>query len=292
MEMTAGQGRSPLSRALPEPLDRAVRQTLARYRAGSSRTVNWPPDTGIGVGNMFSFWLWAHHGRRHGLDHLVRATPAMEPWLQVFPEVRELVLEPGQVRLRDQRLCDWAQDFDKFPHESMTSFIEQRLLRGTRLPWRREEDAGVVTVNVRRGDYYAVPALRAQYGFDIASYVRRAMVGAQEQEPIRAVAVVSDDPHWCRTNLAFLADHGPVHHQDPTDGPVQNLAQLASARRLVLANSTFSYWGAYLSNAVHEENHHLVWAPDLHRRDIKHGKAFQLDPRWSVVPDTDTGVAE
>ncbi|GAB3578066.1 alpha-1,2-fucosyltransferase [Calidifontibacter terrae] len=243
-----------------------------------------PAPTGIGVGNMFSFWLWAHHGRLIGQDRWVRRTDAMNPWLAVFPDLRPLVIEESNMRLRDQRDRDWYQDFDRFPRSHLESFIRNRLLSSPTLPIAPGEH-DVVTVNVRRGDYYTDPQLRQLYGFDIASYVRIAMDGSAAQAPIKRVDVVSDDPDWCRSELGFLNEYGPVRYQLLTDGPIENLGQLASARRLVLANSTFSYWGAYLSNVHFEDNYSMIWAPEFHRRDVNNGRAWQLDPRWSVVRD-------
>ena len=247
-----------------------------------------PPVAGIGVGNMFSFWLWAHHGRLVGEDRWVRRTDAMTPWLEAFPGVRPLVIDAPAVKLRDRRDIDWHQDFDRFPRAHLESFIRERLFAGTRMTLR-DSDPGTVTVNVRRGDYYSDPALRALYGFDIAGYVRTAMEGSLRQAPVDVVEVVSDDPEWCRTHLSFLADYGCVHYQSASDGPVENLGQLASARRLVLANSSFSYWAGYMSNVRHQDNYELVWAPAFHRRDINGGRSWHLDPRWSVVENLSSG---
>lgn len=262
---------------------RAGQRGLERWRRASLRVVSMPPETGIGVGNMFSFWLWAHHGRLLGEDRWVRRTPAMDQWLGVFPDVRPLVIDDSQVRFRDRRDDGWYQDFDRFPRDHFESFIRDRLLTSPTLPLD-DGDRSVVTVNVRRGDYYSDPRFRELYGFDVVGYLRTAMAGAAGQHPIAKVEVVSDDPAWCQRELAFLADYGDVGFQKPGDGPVENLAQLAAARRLVLTNSTFSYWAAYLSNVRHGNNYAMVWAPEFHRRGINGGRAFQLDPRWSVVP--------
>lgn len=265
---------------------RAKMSVLQRVRSSSERVVSVPPTDGIGVGNMFSFWLWAHHGRTLGRDWWVRRTEAMDPWLEVFPDLRPLIIEPAAVRFRDRRDEDWYQDFDRFPRDHFESFIRDRLLTSTGLPLR-EAVPESVTVNVRRGDYYSNPRFRELYGFDIPGYLRQAMAGAARQAPIRQVEVVSDDIDWCRRELGFLADHGELQFQDRCDGPIANLGQLASARRLVLANSTFSYWGAHLSNVRHGDNHAMVWAPRFHRRGINGGRAFQLDPRWSIIENVE-----
>lgn len=267
---------------------RIGRTAVDRWRASSDRVVSMPPVAGIGVGNMFSFWLWAHHGRLVGEDRWVRRTDAMAPWLEAFPGLRPLVIDAAAVKLRDRRDADWHQDFDRFPRAHLESFIRERLFAGTQMALR-DSDPGTVTVNVRRGDYYSDPVLRQLYGFDIAGYVRTAMEGSLSQAPVDAVEVVSDDPEWCRIHLSFLSDYGRIHYQSASDGPVENLGQLASARRLVLANSSFSYWAGYMSNVRHQDNYELVWAPSFHRRDINGGRSWHLDPRWSVVENLSGG---
>jgi hypothetical protein len=94
--------------------------------------------------------------------------------------------------------------------------------------------------------------------------------------------VVSDDSGWCRENLSWLvgaADAVEFSH----NGPQRDLARLASASRLILANSTFSYWGAYISDVVHDGSAGSVVAPRFHVRDLEQGRAWQLDPRWQVI---------
>lgn len=269
-----------------------ARRCLDRVRSDSTRIVNVAPGSGIGLGNMFSFWLWSHAGRRYGLDWWTVRTDAMLPWIRVFPDVDELLIDAAELSVLDRRVLVWAQEYDKFLPPALESFVTERLLSAPLLQAKlRPVGDEVLTINVRRGDYYSVPKFRALYGFDIVGFIRTAVDGARRQAPIGRIDVVSDDAIWCRNNLGFLAEAAPeLRFQRPSDGPLENLAQLASSRRLILANSSFSYWGAYLSNGVYENNHSLIWAPDFHRRDLNNGLAFQLDPRWSVV-HVPTGTA-
>lgn len=261
---------------------RAGRRALERWRSSNERVVSMPPVNGIGVGNMLSFWMWAHDGRLVGEDRWVRRTPDMARWLDVFPNVDPLLIDRSEVGLRDRRTKGWHQEFDAFPRSHFESFIAERLLTSPRLPLSEGND-DCITVNVRRGDYYSNPVFRALYGFDIAWYVRVAVEGSLQQAPVGSIEVVSDDPDWCRANLGFLNDYGRVRYQAPSDGPVENLGQLVSARRLILANSTFSYWAAYMSNVRYGDNYSSVWVPAFHRRDMNDGRSWHLDPRWSVV---------
>lgn len=105
--------------------------------------------------------------------------------------------------------------------------------------------------------------------------------------------VVSDDVPWCQEHLGprLGARQVPVTYVTPEDTPGDHLAYLAGARRLILANSSFSYWGAYLSNVRHQDNHALVVSPWFHARlaDGTPYGAIQLDPRWTVVTEIPGG---
>lgn len=264
-------------------------RALGPLRARSNVDINIPPTSGIGLGNMLTYWFWAHRRREAGARAFVIRTDAMEPWLDIFPALRGLLMERSAIPFNAQRRHEMLQEFKESERIQQECFIRQYLLSSPMWPRTPPDEKGVVTVNVRRGDYYSEPEWKALYGFDIPSYVRVAIEGAEQQSPIEAVRVVSDGPDWCRENLAFLADFGHLEFQDPADGPVENLLQLSSASRLILANSSFSYWAAHMSNVWHGGNHAFTWAPWFHRRDFLDGAAWQLDPKWSIVRDIPGG---
>lgn len=266
------------------------RQALAHARAKSDRTVNCPPAEGIGLGNMLYFLLWAHAGRRAGLNWRVRSTSGIRQWCEVFPRLEGLLVEPEDVAFLDHRVQDWSQDFHKFPPVALPSFVTERLLPSQPLRARMEGGAASdLTINVRRGDYYSVPEYRARYGFDIPSYVRDAVQEVRAEGAITRIRVVTDDPGWCRENLCFLEEVAPVSSWGTPGDALADLAALASSRRLVLANSSFSYWGAFLSNGWHGDNHGLVWTPNFHERGIYGGLPYHVDPRWHAVEVRDGG---
>lgn len=262
---------------------------LGAVRKRSSTVVNIPPSAGIGLGNMLAYWFWASRERKQGVKAYVQRTDAMEKWLDVFPQLNELTVHRRDLRFTDGRIHWMDQEFRERDRPALESFVRDYLLTSPRWPSQPPCEAAVVTVNVRRGDYYSNPGWRALYGFDVPAYVRVAMEGAAAQAPIEVVRVVSDGPQWCREHLGFLSNFGSLEFQAPGDGPEENLLQLSSARRLILANSTFSYWAGYMSNTWHRDNHSLVWAPWFHRRDFNEGGAWHLDPRWSVVRDIPGG---
>jgi hypothetical protein len=268
----------------------AVLSPLLSPLRNGDRTVLWT-QPGQGFANVLYLWLVAASRRRRGEDVVVRHGGVMDAWLPVIPRLRELTVEPSDVRFRDRRDLGYHQAFGvDYTGDDLEAFVRAYLLGSPLLEGVVPGDADRLTVNVRRGDYYSVPRFRGMYSFDVAEYLRVALAGSIAADgPVSTMVLVSDDPDWCRTKLGFLAEHaGDVGYLD-AGRPQDHFRALASARRLVLANSTFSYWGAYVSNVVHADNHAQVWAPWFHRRDIHGGRAWHLDPRWSVVQDIPGG---
>ena len=242
------------------------------------RGVLWT-DSWMGFGNLLYRYLHAWTQRAQGREEWVLEAPSAALWMDVFPALQELTLPRRQLSWRDRRDLEDYQGFGtSFTRDELASFSRDCLLSG-HLPLR--DDPGGVTINVRRGDFYS-DRWRPLYGFDVTAYVRRALAVAQARAPFEHAQVVSDDLDWCTRHLVDLdVELVPV----ASGGPVGDLATLTSAGRLVLANSTFSYWAGFLSNAVHGDNHDDVLAPRFHRRDINGGESWHLDPRWVAIDD-------
>jgi hypothetical protein len=103
-----------------------------------------------------------------------------------------------------------------------------------------------VSVHVRRGDYASDPATRGTHGICDGSYYRRCVDYVRERVADPRFFVFSDDPAWARENVRV--DAGAVY----VDGPVpendcEDLRLMSLCRHNVIANSTFSWWGAWLN---------------------------------------------
>ena len=113
--------------------------------------------------------------------------------------------------------------------------------------WRREAAGPLVSVHVRRGDlvpFMLNGQLQKNHGPPTsAAYVRRAM----ELFPAGSrFVVVADvvDREWARQNLGGSAD--VVYYDGPSD--IADFAMLRSCDHNVAANSTFSWWAAWLND--------------------------------------------
>jgi hypothetical protein len=243
----------------------------------------------IRIGNLLYVWLHVHHRRVAGQDVRALWTVASEDWDDLWGlSDAGLVVHRAEMRVWDRReempVLHFQQFGVDFTADDVHRFAGEVLLRG-----RFAElvdavaDPDALVVSVRRGDYYADPELRARYGFDYEGYLHEAWRRSCERDGVpQRVVVVSDDEAWCRAHLGWLAgacEQVGFAHEDP----VRDLARLAAARRLVLANSTFSYWGGYLSGVRHPGSEDSLVAPRFHVRDVNAGRAWQLDPRWQAV---------
>jgi hypothetical protein len=257
----------------------------------------------MGFGNLLLLAKWAREGAVDGERRWILGTPGLEPWLQLFPGLRDVVLRRDEIRLTDQRVMPWSAaarakgaartvaSHEQLDLAGVEDFISAVLLPGSVLsePAFLDSDPNHLVINVRRGDYYSVPEVRAQYGFDVTAYLRCAVERATERDgsPSR-ITVVSDDVEWCRTELGWLLDVAPVAWSSG-QGALNDFQVVAAARRLVITNSTFSYWAAHLGNVLRGDNHAQVWAPRFFDRSQNDGRSWLLDERWSVIEDLPGG---
>lgn len=102
-----------------------------------------------------------------------------------------------------------------------------------------------VLVHVRRGDYVSLRAAASTHGTCSSEYYRVAFerIAARVRSPIPFV--FSDDPAWAKENVIFPAPTVYVDH-NPPDAAAQDLRLMASCRHAIVANSSFSWWGAWL----------------------------------------------
>lgn len=240
-------------------------------------------------GNYLYLWAtaWARH-RTTGTRWQVRYKPKMAPWLQEFPGLAALTVREEDVGFRQPRSVEWGQRPQvDFLLPDLKEFCREVLLPGSDFCAREAQVMPEATVvNVRRGDYYSVPAHRRQYGMDIRGYVAAALA-ALPQEGTSRVVFVSDDVAWCREHLTDVV--GPDREALTLPGEhdmFRDLAQLAFARNLILANSTFSYWGGYLASARPAPlRPRRVVAPLFFGRSYEYGESNLLLPEWLALPE-------
>lgn len=266
-------------------LDKSKSRALKAIRRGDP--VSWVPDW-MGLGNILYQGLWAFEGDDRQEGRRVLLHPKREAAVALFPTLRgRYFVTRDRVPFTARRVMPWREESpEPIPYQpaALPGFIREVLLPGSpvaAVPDGLSEDD--VVVNVRRGDYYSVPQHEAEFGMDQVAYVRAAISrAAAVSGPIGRIIVISDGLDWCRENLGpVLEPHGPVIYED--GDLFHDLRAIVHARRLVITNSTFSYWGGYIGDELHPGR--LVIAPALFSHNLNGGRAHQLKPSWTVLED-------
>jgi hypothetical protein len=103
-----------------------------------------------------------------------------------------------------------------------------------------------VSIHVRRGDYSSDPKLLNEVnGIFGASYYRAAISIVEHMSAKRPTYFVVSDEIGAARELLGSAENF-VYLSDQVDRPWEDLALMAACRGHIIANSTFSWWGAWL----------------------------------------------
>lgn len=100
-----------------------------------------------------------------------------------------------------------------------------------------------VSVHVRRGDYVTNPLYREIHGPLALDYYESAVHAIEQRIPRPAFFVFSDDIDWVRANAAFPPN---TVYWDRGHSAVEDLVLMSRCQHHIIANSTFSWWAAWL----------------------------------------------
>lgn len=102
-----------------------------------------------------------------------------------------------------------------------------------------------ISLHVRRTDYISNERTRAIHDVCTPAYYHRCIESIRRRVGSPHFFVFSDDIPWARSNLCFEEPVTFVDHNGPDRGH-QDLLLMSRCRHHILANSSFSWWGAWL----------------------------------------------
>lgn len=142
---------------------------------------------------------------------------------------------------------------------------------------RAEEHA--VSLHVRRGDYVSDTKSQGAHGTCSAGYYASAFAHLRAAVGGRlALFVFSDDPDWAEANLSFNAPMHVARHNGRSTAH-EDLRLMAACRHHIIANSTLSWWGAWL-DALPDK---IVVAPERWFADPELSNPDIVPPGWKQV---------
>ena len=96
-----------------------------------------------------------------------------------------------------------------------------------------------IALHIRRGDFLINSGNHYNQSLD---YYEEAL---KKFDADRQVVIFSDDPDWCMEQALFADDRFIVSQ---AAGPYHDLYMMSQCSDFIIANSTFSWWGAWLAN--------------------------------------------
>ncbi len=132
-----------------------------------------------------------------------------------------------------------------------------------------------VSLHIRRGDYVNNPGFNNQYGFIGLEYYYKAIATLKEKTGNCDFFVFSDDLNWVAENLDIGSNYIFVDNNN-ADGDMADLHLMSLCKHNIIANSSFSWWGAWLNNNQNK----ICTSP---KEWYKNKPGFVMD---DLIPDT------
>ena len=135
-----------------------------------------------------------------------------------------------------------------------------------------------VALHVRRGDYVQNPTTNHVHGICSLAYYKQAIEYVAQFEPAMQLFIFSDDPDWVQEQLHFRFPSYVVAVNSAKNGHL-DLRLMSLCRHHIIANSSFSWWGAWL--ATHPQQ--KVCAPAQWFRNYPFDIEHIIPDRWHLI---------
>lgn len=191
-----------------------------------------PPESQSGLSK--AFWKLANRGR-----------------LTYFRE-RGLEYDPRFAELGDNTYLRGYWQSEKYFHE-IADPLRRELTRSEPISDANRElldqidQTTAVSLHIRRGDYVSDAKTQRIHGTCSLDYYAEATRYLAERLATKPTFFIfSDDPQWTRDNLKLGFPMRFVSH-NAVDDPWPDMQLMSACQHHVIANSSFSWWGAWLN---------------------------------------------
>ncbi len=134
-----------------------------------------------------------------------------------------------------------------------------------------------VSLHIRRGDYLSIPKIANIYNTLPFSYYEKAMIKILEKHPDAHFFVSSDDINWVKNN--FPKNYPVTFISSPEISASEELVLMSKCKHNIIANSTFSWWGAWLNPNPDK----IVIAPKNWFRDESKNENDLIPKTWIKI---------
>jgi hypothetical protein len=185
------------------------------------------------------------------LVRMLRAIGLLAPCANMCVE-RQFHFDPAVLGAPDNTYLDGYWQSEKYFMEIEKTIHNEFAVSSEPDDWnqRMAEDIKTsesISIHVRRGDYVSDKTTVEYHGVCSLEYYRTAidMILLHTRSP--RIFIFSDDPAWVKKNLGIHYPMTLMDHNDPYHGH-EDLRLMSLCRHHIIANSSFSWWGAWLSH--------------------------------------------
>ncbi len=132
-----------------------------------------------------------------------------------------------------------------------------------------------ISLHVRRTDYITNKHTNSYHGLCSLSYYNQAMKMVESHIKSPVYYIFSDDPDWAKENISskhkivyISNNHGSDSHED--------LRLMSHCKHNIIANSSFSWWGAWLN----QNDDKIVIAPKNWVTDVRERRSDLIPSDW------------
>ncbi len=198
------------------------------------------------------------------LHHIASLSHLFTPW---YTYIENNTFNTAFMDLPDQTyLVGYWQSYRYFSNivnQLIADFIPRKIMSSANLLLKDKIiTTKSVAFHVRRGDYVSLHSAAKYHGALPLSYYTNAIMRVSAQINYPQYFVFSDDPVWCRANLPLEESNTTYVTHNAGNDAWQDLLLMGYCRHHVIANSSFSWWGAWLADQCYGILQRLVVAPE------------------------------
>jgi len=134
------------------------------------------------------------------------------------------------------------------------------------------QNSNSVSLHIRRGDYHSHPIIAKSHGVLSLEYYYNAIKHLKETDHSLIFFIFSDDMHWVKNNLKLKEN---VHFVEGNT-EIEDLFLMSICKNNIIANSTFSWWGAWLNSNKEK----IVIMPEFWFKDKPYNKSDIAPSQW------------
>lgn len=189
---------------------------------------------------------------------VVRKPPELFP---TYVSEKHFHFDPDILRLPDNVYLDGYWQSEKY-FVDIAEIIRNEFTVKTSQDGKDKELAELIrrsestSLHIRRGSYL-LPEYNATHGTSSLEYYFRCVECLTQTVRKPHFYVFSDDPSWVRDHLDLPYPTTFVDH-NKADRDYEDLRLMSQCKHHIIANSTFSWWGAWLCNNPDK----MVFAPE------------------------------